>query len=187
MNKYKMSLLTAIMAAACLSQAASADDDLTSGSITNQTTATADVEFNQPVTLVNTLTPVNGIKAGAASSSESPVEIATGKLAIKEAGVTAQLALKASCADQTPLITYAKGHQGEPAYALTYIPLITDVSPNKAGPTPANYFTASDGYYYVTPKKESELTYSVFGLGSGNALPGAGTYTISMTGAVYNP
>ncbi|MGP2416889.1 hypothetical protein [Pantoea ananatis] len=182
----KIRLLTALITTACLSQAASADD-LTSGSITNQTTATADVEFNQPVTLVNTLTPVNGIKAGAASGANNPVEIATGKLAIKEAGVTAQLALKSAGADQVPLITYAKGHQGEPAYALTYQPAIIDVSPNQAGPSGYNFFTASDGVYTVTTEKESELTYSVLGLGSGNALPGAGTYTISMTGAVYNP
>lgn len=183
----KIRLLTALITTACLSQAASADD-LTSGSITNQTTATADVEFNQPVTLVNTLTPVNGIKAGAASSANNPVEIATGKLAIKEAGVTAQLALKAAGVDKVPLITYAKGHQGEPAYALTYQPFITHVSPNpSADPNGFDFFTASDGDYYVTIEKESELTYSVFGLGSGNALPGAGTYTISMTGAVYNP
>lgn len=182
----KIRLLTALIATACLSQAASAAE-LTSGSITNQTMATADVKFNQPVTLVNTLTPVDGLKAGAASSSDDPVAIATGKLAIKETGVTAQLALKIGNANQTPFIIYAKGHQGERAYALTYIPMITGVSPNRGGPDSFDTFTASDCYYDVTSNKESELTYGVIGMGSGNALPGAGTYTISMTGAVYNP
>lgn len=181
MNKYKMSLLTALIATACISQAASASE-LTSGSITNQTTATADVKFNQPITLENTLTPVAGIKAGAAAGMEHPVTIATGTLAIKEAGATAQLALKVNNSDGTLLTVYADGHKGDDKYALVYTPSFgnTDVKWDAIN-------VAGDGRYMISPTVQRQLTYKVLAQGIGSVLPGAGTYTISVTGAVYNP
>ncbi|MEI2606796.1 hypothetical protein V8O11_23845 [Erwinia aphidicola] len=174
-----MRLLTALIAAACFSQAASAAN-LTSGTITNETTATADVVFNQPITLENTLTPVSGLKAGAPSnldSTDTATTIATGKLAIKEAGVTAQLALRL----ESPAV-YAEGHQGEAAYELAYAAIFDD-----AEATTWDTFTTSDGSYLISPAGQRQLAYKVYGGGNDDVLPAAGKYTINVTGAVYNP
>ena len=66
----KMRLLTGLIAAACFSQAASAAE-LSNGTISNQTIATADVMFSQPSTLENTLTPIAGLKAGASDDNRA--------------------------------------------------------------------------------------------------------------------
>ena len=136
--------------------------------------------FNQPITLENTLTPVSGLKAGAPSnlnSTDTAAIIATGKLAIKEAGVTAQLALRVGA----PTV-YAEGHQGEAAYELAYAAFFDD-----AEATTCDTFTTSDGLYEISPAGQRQLTYKVYGGGNDDVLPAAGKYTISVTGAVYNP
>lgn len=183
----KMRLLTGLIAAACFSQAAFAAE-LNSGTVSNQTTATADVEFSQPITLENTLTPVAGLRAGQPlPPDDSAVVIANGKLAIKDAGVTARLALKfAEAGASSYLSTYAQGHEGDDNYLLYFAPLPKDT-------TLANFyqkydvFGASDATYAVTPKEENQLDYKVVGLkkNGGKAMPGK--YTISVTGAVYTP
>lgn len=180
-----MRLLTALIAAACFSQAASAAI-LSSGSITNETTATADVVFNQPITLENTLTPVSGLQAGAPSNLDNidtSTTIATGKLAIKEAGVTAQLALEIG---GTPMngygSAYAEGHQGEKAYELAYMPIF-----DSGNASTWDTFYNNDGVYLIGPAGQRQLTYKVKGAGYGDVLPAAGKYTINVTGAVYNP
>lgn len=176
----KIRLLTSLIISACFSHAASAAE-LTTGGITNQTTATADVMFNQPITLENTLMPVAGLKAGEAVDSNNPTTIATGKLAIKEAGVTARLALKIEDAGESQLIAYAEGHQGEAAYELAYMPLFDNQDENW------DTTVASDGSYVISPAVQRQLTYKVVGEGHGDASPKAGRYTISVTAAVYNP
>lgn len=180
----KMRLLTALIAATCFSQAASADAELTSGTITNKTTATADVVFNQPVTLENTLTPVAGLKAGGQTSADG-VTIATGKLAIKETGVTARLAFRTADLSQgsesVPSV-YAEGHEGDDEYQLLY-----EIYPDGATPDKWDFIKTSDGEYLVSTEELSQQTYKVAGHGSGNVLPKAGKYTISVTGAVYTP
>lgn len=177
----KMHILTTFIAVACFSQAASAE--LTSGAITNQTTATADVVFNQPITLENTLTPVAGITTGR-KAPNAGVTIATGQLAIKEVGVTAQLALKSEDVGQALFTAYAEGHQGDPAYELTYLPVFDQTDADKL-----DNITTSDGYYIVNSAERSQVTYKVLGaVGAGqDVMPPAGKYTISVTGAVYNP
>lgn len=177
----KMRLLTALIAAACFSQAASAAD-LTSGTITNQTTATTDVVFNQPVTLENTLMPVAGLKAGEKEDDDNLPTIATGKLAIKETSVTARLALKLQEADHSVSVVYAEGHQGEAAYGLEYVPVFDSADVNTW-----DTITASDGVYVISPEGQRQLTYKVIGANEGRVTPRAGKYTISVTGAVYNP
>lgn len=151
----KMHILTTFIAVACFSQAASAT--LTSGTITNQTTATADVVFNQPITLENTLTPVAGLKAGKKVPNEG-VTIATGQLAIKEVGVTARLALKAEGVDHEMFTAYAEGHQGDPAYELTYSPAFDQTDADKL-----DSISTSDGDYFVNNAERSQLTYKVVG------------------------
>lgn len=176
----KMHILTTFIAVACFSQAASAT--LPSGTITNQTTATADVVFNQPITLENTLTPVAGLKAGKKVPNEG-VTIATGQLAIKEVGVTARLALKAEGVDHEMFTAYAEGHQGDPAYELTYLPVFDQTDAE------LDSISASDGDYVVSNAERSQLTYEVVGASGAaqDVMPRAGKYTISVTGAVYNP
>lgn len=180
----KMRLLTGLIAAVCFSQAASADT-LVDGTVTNQTTATADVMFNQPITLENTLTPVTGLKAGQSLPVDSSaVVIANGKLAIKDSGVTARLALKFMDGGES-LSTYAVGHEGEDSYALYYIPVPKDTY---IGDVNSKYedFVTADGSYIVTPTEENQLDYNVIAYNSaGKAMPGK--YTISVTGAVYTP
>lgn len=178
----KIRLLTALIAATCFSQAASAAQ-LNSGVITNQTTATTDVVFNQPITLENTLRPIAGLKAGQELPDNSGIPIATGKLAIKEAGVTARLALKVFEADNSASVVYAEGHQGEEAYALAYAPVPDDADASWDG------LDTSDGRYVISPKEQNQFTYKVMGAkGSTDfGTPKAGKYTISVTGAVYNP
>ena len=180
----KMRLLTGLIAAACFSQAASAGTVLNNGTITNQTTATADVVFNQPITLENTLTPVTGLKAGQMPVGDSAVVIANGKLAIKDSGVTARLALRSSEGDDY-LSTYAEGHEGDDSYALQYIPIPKDTNLDDVD-TKYDTFPAADGNYIVTPTEENQLDYKVIAYNSaGKAMPGK--YTISVTGAVYIP
>lgn len=180
----KMRLLTGLIAAVCFSQAASAAD-LVDGTVTNQTTATADVMFNQPITLENTLTPVTGLKGGQRlPENSSALVIANGKLAIKDSGVTARLALKFMDGGKN-LTTYAVGHEGEDSYALKYIPMPKDTY---IGDMNSKYdeFVTVDGSYFVTPTEENQLDYNVIAFNSaGKAMPGK--YTISVTGAVYTP
>ena len=175
----KMRLLTALVAAGCFSQMAQADGTLTTGSITNQTTATATVTINQPVTLENTLTPESGLKAG--QDIDGAAILAKGNLKIKESGVTARLAIKMAEDENTSLTTYAEGHENEDEYKLTYV----------AGPTsPAieksKVFLTSDGVYDVTDDDVSSMDYMVI-TNTNKKMPKAGNYVISITGAVYNP
>lgn len=186
----KMRLLTGLIAAVCFSQAASAAE-LTGGTISNQTTATADVEFNQPITLQNTLTPISGLKAGQEIDMDNPLTIANGSLAIKDSGVTALLALKSGDTlkngDTSGALTaYAAGHEGEKGYGFAYMPI----------PKGVDMKTMADEYdstningemYLVSRTASSNLDYSVLAFDSGNTAIKPGSYTISVTGAIYNP
>ena len=182
----KMRLLTGLIAAACFSQAAFADTVLSDGAVSNLTTATADVEFNQPITLENTLTPVAGLKAGQPlPAGDSSLVIANGKLAIKDSGVTARLALKFMEAD-TFLSTYAQGHEGDDNYVLQYMPVPNDATLQNLAST-YDAFYAGDGNYVVTPTEENQLDYRVVAYSETAGKVKPGKYTISVTGAVYTP
>lgn len=177
----KARLLTALVAAGCFSQmavAAVADDTLTTGDITNKTTATATLNINQPVTLENTLTPEPGVRAGLKSDGSKEVVLATGKLAIKEAGAKARLALLGISTSRELFETYAAGHEGDDEYKLSYV-----VSPNDRDDSYST-FTQPDGEYFVKKNAVNSINYSVLAL---FGTPKAGNYVISATGAVYNP
>ncbi|MCW0323707.1 hypothetical protein [Pantoea dispersa] len=183
----KMRLLTALVAAGCFSQMAQADGTLTTGSITNQTTATATVTINQPVTLENTLTPESGLKAGQVIT-EDTVQIAKGNLKIMEAGAKARLAIYGGPPNKDLLTkVYAVGHEGDGEYELDYTiaPTPSDIESGFKG------FETSDGVYYVSNNDINSLEYGVFIQGKGTIkvlkAPKAGNYVISTTGAVYNP
>ncbi|MDJ0034048.1 MULTISPECIES: hypothetical protein [Pantoea] len=177
----KMHLLTALVTAGCFSQMAVADDTLTTGSITNQTTATATVTINQPVTLENTLTPETGLKAGQVIT-EDTYEIAKGNLKIMEAGAKARLAIYAAPKGSLTKV-YAVGHEGDGEYELDYMTMPT--SPPESD---FKAFETSDGYYYVSNNDINSLEYGVFLQGEkASKAPKAGNYVISSTGAVYNP
>ena len=169
----KMRLLTALVAAGCFSQMAVADmGELTTGSITNQTTATATVTIKQPVTLENTLTPE--LKA-----AEDKLQIAKGNLKIMETGVKAKLAIKSSPDDAYVSFTaYAAGHDGDGDYKLEYVAIPEDLDS-------FSQYSTSDGFYLVSNNEVSGFNYIVYN--RDDSLPKAGNYVISVTGAVYNP
>lgn len=182
----KMRLLTGLIAAAFFSQAASAAR-LSSGSLTNQTTATADVEFSQPITLQNTLTPIAGLKAGqVVGNGNNLLQIANGSLEIKDSGVTALLALRVSPSEISQPIAYAAGHEGDDKYAITYVPLPKDASLADIG-SKYNQFSNTSGTYAVTPAASSKLDYGVFVIDTRGTGIKPGTYTINTEGAIYNP
>jgi len=175
----KMRLLTALVAAGCFSQVTVANAvGLTTGSISNQTTATATVTLNQPITLENTLTPESGLKVGQ-EATPGELRLAKGKLAIKEAGVKARLALKAGESETVPFTVYATGHENDDEYKLAYAVLPTDRDYSAF-----DDFLA-DGYYFVKNDEVNSLDYDVV-LYTPKA-PKAGSYVVSATGAVYNP
>ncbi|MCH9299854.1 MULTISPECIES: hypothetical protein [Pantoea] len=173
--KMKTRLLTVLVAAGCFSQMAVADD-LTTGSITNQTTQTATVTISQPITLENTLIPETGLKTG----QSGMITLATGKLAIKESGVKARLALliKSSEGEPNTVVTYATGHEKDDNYKLTYSIGIGDAAVT-------DDFKVPDGNYRVVRNESSSLNYVLQSNSTG--LPKAGYYVVSVTGAVYNP
>ena len=174
----KKRLLTALVAAGCFSQMAVAADDLTTGSITNKTTATATVTINQPVTLENTLTPLTGLTAGKELKGADDGILAMGKLAIKETGVKARLAVMGGIDRDTPLKTYATGHENDDAYMLRYFAgFPTNIA--------SDVLFASEGAYDVTSEDVSSVEYAVASMD--NTLPKAGDYVISITAGVYNP
>ena len=173
----KKRLLTALVAAGCFSQMAVAAD-LTTGSITNKTTATATVTINQPVTLENTLTPVTGLTAGQ-PLGPSGVILAKGKLTIKESGVKARLAVMDGIDDAgTPFKTYATGHENDDEYMLQYL---AGFSTNFA----SDILSASEGIYSVTSEDLNSAEYYV--VATNKELPKAGNYVVSVTAGVYNP
>jgi len=168
----KLRLLTALVASCCISQMAVADD-LTTGSITNKTTATATLTISQPITLENVLTPVSGLKTGGTDST-----IARGVLKIKDSGVSGRLAVMTVPNRGVSFVSYAVGHENDDKYKLSYslsLPLETKFK----------MFNDSDGAYAVTDESVSQIAYSILRLDK--ALPLAGNYIISATGAVYNP
>ena len=174
----KKRLLTALVAAGCFSQMAVAAD-LTTGSITNRTTATATVTINQPVTLENTLTPLTGLTAGKELKVADDIILAMGKLAIKEPGVKARLAVMGSIDRNTPFKTYATGHENDDAYMLRYEAEFKNSSIHK------DELYASEGAYDVTREDVNSVEYIVACVGE--VFPKAGNYVISITAGVYNP
>lgn len=174
----KIRLLTSLIISACFSHAASAAE-LTTGSITNQTTATADVVFNQPVTLVNTLTPHTGLISGKDVDNKGII-LATGSLSIVEAGVNARLAMMVTKSDGTPFTVRASGHEKDnnDEYELKY-----KVSPSLLE-TPDSLKTA-EGVYSIKKTASNSLNYTI--ITSMDTTPKPGHYIISATGAVYNP
>lgn len=181
----KMRLLTGLIAAVCFSQAASAAQ-LSGGTISNLTTATADVEFSQPITLQNTLTPISGLKAGQKLSAANPLTIANGSLAIKDSGVTALLALKFGNESLGAATSYAAGHEGEEDYSFNYIPMPKDADMDSME-SKYDVIRINGDVYAVTPTASSKLDYNVLAIGDGTKAVKPGIYTISMTGAIYNP
>lgn len=173
----KMRLLTALVAASCFNQMAMATI-LATGSITNNTTATATVTLQQQITLENTLTPLEGLKGGAFTPNLASAKIATGNLKIKETGVNAQLAVKWQKPGYKPFVTYATGHENYDNYKLEY-----NVSPTS---NDTDTFVTSDGMYVLSKTNVNSWDYEVNSIGRMN-LPKAGNYIISVTGAVYNP
>jgi len=176
--KMKTRLLTALVAAGCFSQMAVAGSTLLTGSVSDLTTATATVELTQPTSLENTLTPVEGLKAGATISSIASGVIARGNLKIREAGVTQNLAIKSEMSgySHTPFETYATGHDGDDDYKLQY----------RAMPNDKDYdsFMTSDGNYLISKRTVNTWDYVVYC--NSDKLPKAGNYVITLTGAVYN-
>ncbi|PKC36131.1 hypothetical protein V462_11050 [Pantoea ananatis 15320] len=172
----KIRLLTALVAAGCFSQMAMADNLLT-GSITDETTATGTVTLTQKITLENTLTPLQGLKAGTSTTTLETSKIATGNLKIKEAGVKARLAIEWEKIGNQSFATYATGHENDDQYKLEYnvYPILTD----------SDTIFKSDGIYVVSKTDVSSLDYVV--KNKGLKLPKAGDFVISVTGAVYNP
>ncbi|MGP2504468.1 hypothetical protein [Pantoea ananatis] len=173
----KMRLLTALVVTGCFSQMAMADL-VTTGTIDNKTTTTATVTLNQPITLENTLTPVEGLKAGTSISTLASGLIANGNLNIKETGATAQLALKSSDSGGNNFVTYATGHADDSDYKLEYRPYLP-VSLSD------DYIVAADGTYLFSKNNINNVSYTVSAVGS--KLPKAGNYVISVTGAIYTP
>ncbi|WP_338506722.1 hypothetical protein VRB95_00675 [Erwinia aphidicola] len=174
----KIRLLTALVAAGCFSQMAMATS-LSTGSITNKTTATGTVTLTQKITLENTLTPLQGLKAGTSTSTMADSKIATGNLKIKEAGVKARLAIKWQNPGYESFVTYATGHDGDDHYKLEY-----NVPPTSQD---TDSFVTSDGMYILSKTDVSSWDYVVNSTGRNMKLPEAGNYVISVTGAVYNP
>ncbi|MHC3774445.1 hypothetical protein ACYDMD_19745 [Pantoea agglomerans] len=172
----KMRLLTALVAAGCFSQMAVASL-VTTGSIVNKTTATATLTLNQPITLENTLTPVEGLKGGASTPTLATGLIANGNLKIKETGVTAHLALNTSTPGNNSFVTYATGHENAADYKLEY-----RVYPKSSD---TDYIVTSDGEYIFSTNNVNNFGYTVSAIAS--KLPKAGSYVISVTGGVYNP
>lgn len=174
----KTRLLTALIAAGCFSPMAMATS-LSTGSITNETTATGTVTLNQKITLENSLTPLQGLKAGASTPTFATTKIATGNLKIKEAGVKARLAIKWQNPGYKHFVTYATGHENDSAYKLEY-----NVPPTSED---TDSFETSDGMYILSKTDVSSFDYVVNSVGADMKLPKAGNYVISVTGAVYNP
>lgn len=172
----KMRLLTALVAIGCFSQMAVASD-LKTGSITGQTIATATLTLGQSITLENTLNPKQGLKPG---SRGGAIPIATGNLKIKEAGITARIAVKMQELGFNSFVTYAAGHNGDSAYKLEY----------NVQPTSQDFdtFTSADGMYILSSKNVDSWDYEVKAAGNSSiVLPKAGNYQISVTVALYNP
>ncbi|QAB32607.1 hypothetical protein [Pantoea ananatis] len=172
----KMRLLTALVVTGCFSQMAMASR-VTTGTIENKTTTTATVTLNQPITLVNTLTPVEGLKGGTELPTLDSGLIANGNLNIQEAGVTAQLALNTAAPGNESFITYATGHTNDAAYKLEYRVYTTSDD--------TDYIIDSDGEYTFSKKDVNNFGYTVNAVSS--QLPKAGSYVISVKGAIYNP
>jgi len=172
----KMRLLTALIFTGCFSHMAMASN-VTTGTIVNKTTATATVTLNQAITLKNTLTPVDGLKAGTATPTLASGLIANGKLSIQETTGTAKLALSAYAPTNEDFVTYATGHKNDSTYKLSY-----RVYPTSSD---TNYIEMTDGVYIFTTKNVKELAYTVNAVS--DKLPKAGSYTISVTGGIYNP
>ncbi|MDF7788614.1 hypothetical protein P4910_24520 [Pantoea stewartii] len=172
----KTHLLTTLFVTSCFSQMAVADH-VTTGSIVNKTTTTATVTLRQKITLENTLTPLEGLQGGTSIPSQASGVIAKGNLKIKEAGVTAQLALNTYKSTLNNFVTYATGHENDPDYKLEYFVY------NPSDDT--DWIETSDGIYRFTPSNVSNFDYTVHAAGS--KLPKAGNYIISVTGATYNP
>jgi len=173
----KKCLLTALVAAGCFSQMAEAKM-LTTGSVNNKATATATVTINQTVTLENTLTPLTGLMAGKEIQNEKQATLAMGKLAIKETGVKAQLAVMGASASDTLFKTYATGHENDDAYMLEY-------RAHFEKNIPSDVLSASEGTYVVTSKDVNSVEYGVYT--ADTKFPKAGNYVISITAGVYNP
>ncbi|MCW0332764.1 hypothetical protein [Pantoea ananatis] len=173
----KMRLLTALVVTGCFSQMAMASL-VTTGTIDNKTATTATVKLNQPITLENTLTPVEGLKGGAAKPTLASGLLANGNLKIKETGVTAQLAINDAAPGNKSFVTYATGHTNDYDYKLEYrvYPTSNDT----------DYIETSDGDYIFSKQSVSNFDYTVNAVSS-LTLPKAGSYVISATGAIYNP
>lgn len=108
---------------------------LSTGSVTNQTTASATVTFDQDITITNTLTPVTGLKTGEVKSDV--LVIATGHAGIDKVGVKARMALKVAekPSDDSKNVyfeTYASGHEGESDYKMTYTVIPADFDTNSS-------------------------------------------------------
>ena len=168
--------ISALVVAVCFNQMAMADL-VTTGSITQKTTATATVTLNQPITLENTVTPVEGLKAGASTPTLASGLIATGNLRIKEAGASAQLALNTDAPGSKAFVTYATGHNLKDDYKLEY-----RVYPTSQD---TDYIETSEGTYIFSNQNVNNFGYNVNAVSS--KLPKAGNYVISVTGGVYNP
>jgi len=179
-----LSLKVSALALACLPTAFAWAADLT-GSVSNETTATAEVTFNMPLTITNTLTPVMNQVAG---PSDKMVNIATGQAGIDQPGVTAQLAMKELLPGNLPLIAYAGGHDGDPDYSITYMMFPAGTDPNSKADLPGySRLISSTGSYLVSDNAIQNVNYNVWAMSNGSLGIAPGVYTINTTVGVYNP
>lgn len=178
----QLSLKVSILALSCLPAAFAGAAIPTTGYISNESTATANVYFNQDIDLTNTLTAVTNPPEP--TDSHSTV-IANGHIGIAQPEVKAELAVKVAGAGGDKYITYATGHNVDPHYELDYMVLPNGVAPeNKSVNKGYSSFDNAEGEYMVSDIALHTLNYHVYALAGRKVA--AGEYTINTTVGVYN-
>lgn len=164
----KLRLLAASVVLASCGHSAMAAQELTSGTINNETINTAVVSFSSDVQINSKLTATKTLR----TSMPPKTVIASGSVEVAN-GHKARLALQ-----NQPMDVYAENHANDAAYKLTYRSVPTDGEANY------DYMLSGDKTYIVTPEERSNLDYQVQLV---NAPYKAGQYTISTVTAIYNP